>query len=133
MRSKRGYLSDELNKVKSPIFNGELKKPEDAKAWLLGIKKLFELHDYTKNIKASVITQKYALGFERGSPEVTFSNKAYRLKASPFNLERDISIHMVSNSPNLTGNSLPCLNHMMKDNLNLGYITMLRLWGICMI
>lgn len=29
-----------------------MKKLEDAKVWLLGMKKFFKLHDYIENIKA---------------------------------------------------------------------------------
>ena len=53
-RSDKGYFLDEFKKVKPPIFDGDLKKLEDAKAWLLGMKKLFEVHEYTENMKAII-------------------------------------------------------------------------------
>jgi len=53
-RSDRGYLLDEFKKSNPPTFDGEFKNSEDAKAWLLGMKKLFELHDYTENMKAII-------------------------------------------------------------------------------
>jgi len=31
-----------------------LKNPDDAEAWLLWMKKLFELHEYTENMKAKI-------------------------------------------------------------------------------
>jgi len=31
-----------------------VKNPEDTKAWILGMNKLFELHDYTYNMKARI-------------------------------------------------------------------------------
>lgn len=47
-------MPDEFKKSKPPTFDGELKKLEDAKTSLLGMKKFFELHDYTKNMKARI-------------------------------------------------------------------------------
>jgi len=53
-RNGRGYFLDEFKKDKPPTFDGDLKKLEDANAWLLGMKKFFELHDYTVNMKAII-------------------------------------------------------------------------------
>lgn len=53
-RSDREYFMDEFNKAKPPTFDGELKKLEDSKAWLLRMKKLFELHDYIENMKFGI-------------------------------------------------------------------------------
>lgn len=50
-KSDRGYLLDEFKKAKPPTFDGELTKSEDEEAWLIGIQKLFELHDYIENVK----------------------------------------------------------------------------------
>lgn len=44
----------EFKKENPPTFDGDLKKLEDAKAWLLGMKKFFRIHDYSKNMKAIV-------------------------------------------------------------------------------
>jgi len=38
------------------LFFGEMKKSQDAEAWLLGMRKFFWLHDYSKNMKARVAT-----------------------------------------------------------------------------
>jgi len=54
-RSDREYFADEFKKSKLPKFDGYLKKLEDAEAWLLGMNKFFELHEYTKNMKAEII------------------------------------------------------------------------------
>lgn len=54
-RNDRGYLPDELKKEKPPTFDGYVKKPEDAEAWILGMNKFFELHEYTYNMKAWII------------------------------------------------------------------------------
>ena len=32
-----------------------MKKSEDAEAWILGMNKLFELHEHTDNMKARVV------------------------------------------------------------------------------
>ena len=53
-RSDRGVFPDEFKKAKPPTFDAELKNPEDEKAWLLGMNKLFELHEYKENMKARV-------------------------------------------------------------------------------
>ena len=45
---------DEFKKTKPPTFDGELKKPNDVEAWLLGMKKFFDMHDYIENMKASI-------------------------------------------------------------------------------
>ena len=45
---------DEFKKDKSPMFDGEVKTGQEAEAWLLGIKKYFQVQDYSKNMKASV-------------------------------------------------------------------------------
>lgn len=50
----RGCFLDEFRKAKPPTFDGELKKPEHVDTWLLVMKKFFELHDYTENIKARI-------------------------------------------------------------------------------
>lgn len=47
-------MLNELKKDKPPTFNEELKKLEDAEAWLLGMKKLLELHDYIENMTAKI-------------------------------------------------------------------------------
>lgn len=54
-KGDKGYLSDEFKKAKTPTFDGELKKPTDAKAWLIVMKKFFKLHDYTENLKAKIV------------------------------------------------------------------------------
>ena len=46
------YFPKDFKKVKHPTFDGEVRNLEDAEAWLLGMKKFFELHDYIENMKA---------------------------------------------------------------------------------
>ena len=37
-----------------PTFNGEIKNGQEAEAWLLGMKKYFQVQYYSGNIKARV-------------------------------------------------------------------------------
>lgn len=54
---RRGeYLPEEFNKVKPHAFDGEMKKSEDAEAWLLGMNKFFRLHSYLKDMKVRITT-----------------------------------------------------------------------------
>ena len=53
-RSDRRYISDEFKKENPPTFDGGLKKPEEAEAWILGMKKLFELHEYSDNMNSMI-------------------------------------------------------------------------------
>jgi len=53
-RSDRGYFPDEFKKAKPPTFDGKMRKPKSAKAWFLGMRKFFTLHDYLENMKARV-------------------------------------------------------------------------------
>ena len=50
-RSERRYMSNEFKKEKPPNFDGDSKKPEYAKSWILEIKKLFEFHEYSDNLR----------------------------------------------------------------------------------
>jgi len=52
--SDRGNFSKDFKKWKPPNFYGELKNPEDAKAWLVGMNKFFELNEYTKNMNGII-------------------------------------------------------------------------------
>jgi len=52
--SDRGYFPNEFKKVKPPTFDGDVKKSEDAEAWILGMKYLFDLHEYIDNMKAII-------------------------------------------------------------------------------
>jgi hypothetical protein len=58
MHQRRRHGSDslqgELRKIKPPSFDGENKKSEDAKAWLLGMRKYFQLHKYSSNVEARI-------------------------------------------------------------------------------
>ena len=53
-RSTRDELVGELRRIKPPTFDGEVKKGEDVEAWLIGLRKFFQLHQYTPNMEARV-------------------------------------------------------------------------------
>ena len=38
-----------MNKIKPPTFDGEHKKDEDVVTWLLGMRKYFQLHNYSSH------------------------------------------------------------------------------------
>ena len=42
----------EFKKIKSPTFNGEIDKGEEAESWLSGMKKYFQIYNYSNQIKA---------------------------------------------------------------------------------
>jgi hypothetical protein len=46
-KSGRDELKGEINKIKPPTFDGEHKKEEDVETWLLGMKKYFQLQNYS--------------------------------------------------------------------------------------
>jgi hypothetical protein len=55
-KTSKGHKFEEFRKAKPPSFDSEIKKGEEAEAWLLGLKKYFRVHDFSKNLKARVAT-----------------------------------------------------------------------------
>jgi hypothetical protein len=47
-------LKGEMNKVKPPTFDGEHKKDEDVETWLLGMRKYFQLHNYSSHAEGRI-------------------------------------------------------------------------------
>jgi hypothetical protein len=47
-------LKGEMNKIKPPTFDGEHKKDEDAETWLLGMRKYFQLHNYSSHAEGRI-------------------------------------------------------------------------------
>jgi len=47
-RREKEYILEEFKKTKPPTFDGEVKEAEDAKAWLLGMKNFFRVHNYSE-------------------------------------------------------------------------------------
>jgi hypothetical protein len=55
-KTSKSHKFEEFKKAKPPSFDGEIKKGEEAEAWLLGLKKYFRVHDFLENLKAPVAT-----------------------------------------------------------------------------
>ena len=56
-KGKRCYQNDscdEFKKARPPIFNGEVKIGQEAEAWLLEMKKYFQVQDYSGKMKERV-------------------------------------------------------------------------------
>jgi hypothetical protein len=47
-------LKGEMNKIKSPTFDGEHKKEEDSETWLLGMRKYFQLENYSSHAEGRI-------------------------------------------------------------------------------
>jgi hypothetical protein len=47
-------LKGEMNKIKPPTFNGEHKE-EDAETWLLGMRKYFQLQNYSAHAEGRIV------------------------------------------------------------------------------
>jgi hypothetical protein len=46
----------ELRKLKPPLFDGERERKDDVEAWLLGLRRYFQLHNYSSNLEARIVT-----------------------------------------------------------------------------
>ena len=53
-RRYRNCACEEFKKERPPTFNGEIKDGEEAEAWILGMRKYFQVQDYYGNMKARV-------------------------------------------------------------------------------
>jgi hypothetical protein len=47
-------MRGEMNKIKPPTFEGEHKKDEDVETWLLGMKKYFQLPNYSSHVEGRI-------------------------------------------------------------------------------
>jgi hypothetical protein len=50
-RKQVDHLEGEFKKIKPSTFDGESKTGEEAEAWLLDIKKYFQIYNYSNNMK----------------------------------------------------------------------------------
>jgi hypothetical protein len=48
-------LKGEMNKIKPPMFDGENKKEEYVEAWLLGMRKYFQLQNYSSRAEGIIV------------------------------------------------------------------------------
>jgi hypothetical protein len=53
-RHEQDNVQGEIGKIKPTTFDGENKKGEDVEAWLLGIRKHFQLHGYSSNLEGKI-------------------------------------------------------------------------------
>jgi hypothetical protein len=53
-RSRVDDLKGEMNKIKPPMFDGEHKKEEDVETWLIGMKKYFQLQNYSSHAEGRI-------------------------------------------------------------------------------
>ena len=44
----------EMNKIKPPTFDGEHKNEEDVETWLLGMRKYFQLQNYSSHVEGRI-------------------------------------------------------------------------------
>ena len=44
-------ISREFKKIKTPTFNGDTEKGEEAESWLYRMKKYFQIHNYSNQLK----------------------------------------------------------------------------------
>jgi hypothetical protein len=55
-RHELDSLQGELRKIKPPSFDGEREREDDVEAWLLGLRRYFQLHNYSSNLEAIIST-----------------------------------------------------------------------------
>jgi hypothetical protein len=53
-KHSKSHDPEEFKKAKPPTFDGDIKKGEEAKVWLLDLKKYFIVQDYSNNLKAQI-------------------------------------------------------------------------------
>ena len=53
-RSGVDELKGEMNKIKPPMFDGEHKKEEDIETWFLGMRKYFQLQNYSSHAEGRI-------------------------------------------------------------------------------
>ena len=53
-RRYQNHSQDEFKKEMPPTFIGEIKDGQEAKPWLLGVRKYFQVQDYSGNMKAII-------------------------------------------------------------------------------
>jgi hypothetical protein len=53
-KSRKDELKGEMNKIKPPKFDGEHKKEEDAETWFLGMRKYFQLQNYSAHAEGRI-------------------------------------------------------------------------------
>jgi hypothetical protein len=55
-RHEGDILQGEINNIKPPNFNAKHRKGDEVEAWMLGMKKYFQLHDYPSGVETRIAT-----------------------------------------------------------------------------
>jgi hypothetical protein len=55
-RYKLDSLQGELRKLKPPSFYGKRERKDDVEAWLIGLMRYFQMHNYSSNLEAIIST-----------------------------------------------------------------------------
>jgi hypothetical protein len=55
-RHELDSFQGELRKLKPPSFDGEREREDDVEAWLLGLGRYFQLHNYSSNLESRIST-----------------------------------------------------------------------------
>jgi hypothetical protein len=55
MRFGVDELKIEMNKIRTPTFDGEHQKEEYAETWLLGMRKYFQIHNYSSHVEGRIV------------------------------------------------------------------------------
>ena len=55
-RHELDSLQGELRNIKPPSFDGEREREDDVKAWFLGLRRYFQLHNYSSNLESIIAT-----------------------------------------------------------------------------
>jgi hypothetical protein len=55
-RHELDSLQGEMRNINPPSFYGEREREDDVEAWLLGIKRYFQFHNYASNLEAKIST-----------------------------------------------------------------------------
>jgi hypothetical protein len=55
-RHELDSLQGELRKIRPPSFDGEREREDDVEAWFLGLRRYFQLHNYSSNLEARIST-----------------------------------------------------------------------------
>jgi hypothetical protein len=45
-----------MRNLKPPSFEGEIKREDDVEAWLFGLKRYFQFHNYSSNLEDRIST-----------------------------------------------------------------------------
>jgi hypothetical protein len=55
-RHELDSLQGEMRKLKPPYFYDEREREEDVEAWFLGLRRYFQLHNYSSNLESIIST-----------------------------------------------------------------------------